>query len=137
MGEVKAEESSWNCCIHLELRFSNQTKGKKNKQTKNQRPCMVVASFWWHHGMHHQRGSVGGAALHPREELWLHQGGGGARGSGGGRGNAESEGITTLDSHHCSGKPILMCDLCRFLLFIFTCALNQSRRFCEVFNKRV
>lgn len=68
---------------------------------------MVVASSWWHHGMHHQRGSVGGAALHPREELWLHQGGGGARGSGRGRGNPESEGIATLDPHHCSGKPIL------------------------------
>lgn len=66
--------------------------------------CMVAVSIRQHHGMHHQRGSVGGAALHPREELWLHQRGGGAGSSGRRGGNSESEGISTLDADHSSGK---------------------------------
>lgn len=56
------------------------------------------------HGMHNQCGSVGGAALHPGEELWLCEGDDGAGGSGGGRGNSECEGIAALESNHCSGQ---------------------------------
>ncbi len=96
--QVDAEESGW------ELRV-----WKRGSNCENYFPCMLLVSVSKHHGMHHQRGSVGGAALHPGEELWLHQGSVGARGwggGGGGGGDAESEGISTVDSHHSSGRLI-------------------------------
>lgn len=71
----------------------------------------MEASVRFHHGVHNQCGSVGGVAFHPREELHLCQRFCGAGGSGGERGSAESLGISSMDTHHCSGKQLLYFNL--------------------------